>query len=141
MQLKNIQLLIVTLLTVLGCAGIPQHSETPIVSVEELVAHPSKYLNKRIGVSGFYKLAFEESGLYRTEHEAQFGTAREAVWIWRPDQEALDRELGASASCYVTVFGVPDWHPDSVGYWQPFPVILRKVDSIIRTQADPSAVR
>ena len=50
-------------------------------SIIELIAHPENFDGKKIRVFGYLHLMFEDSSLYLSKEQADYGTIRSSIWV------------------------------------------------------------
>ena len=53
----------------------------PFVSLWQIIANPESYHNRRIVVTGFLHLKFENSALYASKEDADYLIGKNAVWV------------------------------------------------------------
>ncbi len=63
-----------------------------IVSIVELLANPDKYDGKRVLVEGFFRNAFEDTGIYLNRESAEYGVSANAVWVDTSDTRIGDEK-------------------------------------------------
>ena len=63
-----------------------------IVSIVELLANPDKYDGKRVLVEGFFRNAFEDTGIYLNRESAEYGVSANAVWVNTSDTRIGDEK-------------------------------------------------
>ena len=101
-----------------GCrlAKSNQYEGVQVVTINELVADPTRYVGKRVGVSGYFHLAYEESVLYRSREHQVSVDCENAVWIYAAKNKELNAKLVTNTDQYVTIYGVLLAHPDGEGH-------------------------
>ena len=91
-------------------------------SIVQLLAHRDKYHGKRVQVSGYLHVRFEDSAIYLSKEDAEYGMTKNGFWVlFDKSAVPLDRAIGPTQfdGKYVLVEG--EFNKNSLGHlsaWQ-----------------------
>lgn len=106
MNLKNVAIILASLVLVLALRQDLASDEVLSVSMVGLIAAPERYNNKMVSTIGYVVLEFEDDGLYLSESDAKNGIRLNSLYLALSEEE-LKKYLSLSKS-YVLVQGMFD---------------------------------
>ena len=104
----------------------PNEGRAETVSVIQLIATPERFDGKRIRVTGYLNIQFEDMALYLHEEDCMQGIQKNAFWIELPNS------LSQTPAGYVTVEAVLD--PSRHGHLSAYQGTLTDVTSLDRNR-------
>jgi hypothetical protein len=98
------------------CERAPAYAE---VSLTTLLADPAAFKGKAVSVSGYYRLAEDESALYRTKTDLLIRHRAQAAWILGTyDPELAGRRVVVQGVVTIQDLGAThDWPLSLCGVW------------------------
>jgi len=92
------------------CTPFEAFAEQPkvlSVSIVSLIANPEKYEDKRISVTGFLHIGFEDTAIYLHQDDYQNSITQNGLWIFLPNNtdSISDFPGGCQSNRYVQVIG------------------------------------
>lgn len=91
----------VHLLSLLPLQPPPLPDRGALVSLVAVLSRPYEYDGKRVALQGWCVRSDEESGLYLTQEDAQYGNASSALWLEVDPVKFTAWKKGASWRCIV----------------------------------------
>jgi hypothetical protein len=78
------------------------------VSIVSLISNPEKYDGKRIAVTGFLHIEFEDTAIYLNQDDYQHNISKNGLWVSLPeDRDSISHFPGGCQSDrYVKLVGV-----------------------------------
>lgn len=108
------------------------------VSIVELLSNPERYHGKRVLVQGYLHLGFEDSALYFSKEQADYGLTKDALWVSYKNDLSLTSMNSAKKGSkpdihyfdckYVILIGT--FNKDKMGHLSLFSGTLEDVDSV-----------
>jgi hypothetical protein len=102
---------------------LPEEREVPF---SRLVSRPDVFHGKRISISGYLHLGFEENAIYQHKADRKYGLHKNAFWLVLP--EASQKQAGLFDDRYVVITGT--FNANNYGHGRFFAGSLESVESI-----------
>ena len=137
MKLVFRTLLIGSALTLLNaCTTPPLSTQTPTISLVELLANPRKFNKMHICVSGFYHKDVECSALYLSLEDARHGIVKNSIFL--SGDKITSSKLLQLNNSYCSFWGVVNWDAQGGGHLRLFGLELVEIDRVSLRPIDPN---
>lgn len=117
---------------------IEKYADHLSVSMVELLSNPERYHGKRVLVQGYLHVGFEDSALYFSKEQADYGLTKDALWVnYKNDLSLTSMNSAKKGSkpdihyfnCkHVILIGI--FNKDKMGHLSLFSGTLEDVDSV-----------
>lgn len=88
------------------------------ISLSDLLSHPRRFDGRRVRVTGYYHVEFEESGLYTSRATYARHDNKRAIWLGETSTFAAPDNSGHPNDSFITVDGTFDAGPGGhMGAW------------------------